>query len=95
MYSSGDQYTAYLPYVKRGYIAVPVYKGSLAEAKKGACKQTKPFQSGDHTQKTYNSVTHFRHADTNLAIPRTSAWFMKCLRRGTLLQCADVNMSWT
>eukprot|EP00983_Pelagomonas_calceolata_P013407 429007-Pelagomonas_calceolata.AAC.1 len=28
---------------------------------------------------------HFRHADTNLANSRTSAWFMKSLRRDALL----------
>eukprot|EP00983_Pelagomonas_calceolata_P005567 181979-Pelagomonas_calceolata.AAC.1 len=28
---------------------------------------------------------HFRHADTNLADPKTSAWFMEPLRRVALL----------
>eukprot|EP00983_Pelagomonas_calceolata_P035570 1113275-Pelagomonas_calceolata.AAC.1 len=34
---------------------------------------------------------HFRHADANLANPRTAAWFMKPLKRGALLGVAELN----
>eukprot|EP00983_Pelagomonas_calceolata_P082202 1155839-Pelagomonas_calceolata.AAC.29 len=34
------------------------------------------------------------HADTNLANPRTSAWFMKYLRRDALLGSAELNRCW-
>eukprot|EP00967_Tisochrysis_lutea_P127349 scaffold216418_cov14-Tisochrysis_lutea.AAC.1 len=29
---------------------------------------------------------HFRHSDTNLAVPNTSAWFVKSIRRVALLR---------
>eukprot|EP00983_Pelagomonas_calceolata_P050692 1142087-Pelagomonas_calceolata.AAC.12 len=55
---------------------------------------TKPVQS--KTKLAGSSVTafqsqHFRQADTNLANPRTSAWFMKFLRRDALLGGAELN----
>eukprot|EP00983_Pelagomonas_calceolata_P132711 1161899-Pelagomonas_calceolata.AAC.3 len=34
---------------------------------------------------------HSRHADTNLANPRTLAWFMKSLKRDALLGGAELN----
>eukprot|EP00983_Pelagomonas_calceolata_P024903 783171-Pelagomonas_calceolata.AAC.1 len=34
------------------------------------------------------------HADTDLAIPRASAWFVKSLRCGALLGGAELNRCW-
>eukprot|EP00983_Pelagomonas_calceolata_P099070 1158419-Pelagomonas_calceolata.AAC.13 len=43
------------------------------------------------TVKGKKQSQHFRHADTNLANPRTPAWFMKSLRRDALLGGAELN----
>eukprot|EP00983_Pelagomonas_calceolata_P130172 1161665-Pelagomonas_calceolata.AAC.9 len=75
-------------YERRGYIAVPAYVDSLAEARNGACNQTCSIWRSRTKHKTQSQ--HFRHADTNLANPRTSAWFMKPLRRDALLGGAEL-----
>eukprot|EP00983_Pelagomonas_calceolata_P061541 1146870-Pelagomonas_calceolata.AAC.3 len=54
----------------KGYIAVPAYVGSLAGAKK--VPVTKPIRSGEQKHKI--QPHNFKHADTNFANPRTSAW---------------------
>eukprot|EP00983_Pelagomonas_calceolata_P045406 1139726-Pelagomonas_calceolata.AAC.3 len=66
-----------------GYIAVPFCVGSLAEVKK--VPVTKPVQSEEQEQNNETQSQHFKHADTNLANPRTSAWFMKPQRHDALL----------
>eukprot|EP00983_Pelagomonas_calceolata_P061612 1146909-Pelagomonas_calceolata.AAC.1 len=72
-------------YEREGLHSCTCLGGSLAEAKR-AC--TKPDQSKGNTR---SSGTAFRHADTNLANHRTSAWFMKSLRRDALLGGAELN----
>eukprot|EP00983_Pelagomonas_calceolata_P063431 1147717-Pelagomonas_calceolata.AAC.3 len=62
-----------------------------------ACESTAKFQNSNRPilhgkgRVTLEAQSqHFRHADTNLANPRTSAWFMKSLRRDALLWGAEL-----
>eukprot|EP00983_Pelagomonas_calceolata_P043915 1139081-Pelagomonas_calceolata.AAC.4 len=67
------------------WVTVLAYVDSLAEMK--TVPVTKPVQAGEQEQ----NIQHSRHADTDLANPRTSAWFMKSLRRVALLGSAELN----
>eukprot|EP00983_Pelagomonas_calceolata_P102361 1158797-Pelagomonas_calceolata.AAC.7 len=59
----------------QGYIATPAYEGSLAEAKK-ELPVTKPSDLESRCKKHGTQSQQFRHADTNLTVPRTSAWML-------------------
>eukprot|EP00983_Pelagomonas_calceolata_P030685 963941-Pelagomonas_calceolata.AAC.1 len=82
--SRPDLSNSFCPYQSwegKGYIAVPACGGSLAEAKRVFNQREGKGRS-----------EHYRHADKNLANPRTSAWFIKSPRRDALLGVAELKL---
>eukprot|EP00983_Pelagomonas_calceolata_P017203 538895-Pelagomonas_calceolata.AAC.6 len=52
---------------------------TFSQETKGACNQNSPSWRTGAKHHAVSQSQHFRHADTNLAYPGTSAWFMKSL----------------
>eukprot|EP00983_Pelagomonas_calceolata_P098488 1158358-Pelagomonas_calceolata.AAC.1 len=69
--------------VRRRLHGCTCLSGQLSGSENSDCKQTSSSwrtRSKHVSQSQYHTVNDFRHDDTNLANPRTSAWFMKSLR---------------